>query len=92
MGAKWKLDPADVCADAGIGGGGSRTAQRRRHTVRHLLSYSLRHIPTGIAVSIEVTARNLTKKERLRLQETLYRQLFPQLESRVAKHLRIPGR
>jgi hypothetical protein len=92
MPTKWKLNPDEVAVDAGIGGGGGRGRHGRRQTVRCLTSYALRHFPTGITVAIEVHDMNLTRKQRLQLQAKLYQQLYPQLEARVAKHLRIPGR
>ena len=50
------------------------------------------HIPTGIEVTGEIPTGNYTKKQMRQLRQELEQKLFLELEAKVAKHLRIPGR
>ncbi len=92
MGAKWNLDPKDVGSHESTGSSSYRGSHGRLQTTRHLFSYTLKHIPTGVLVSAKVPPGNYSRKEMRRLREQLYQQLFVELEAKVAKHLRIPGR
>jgi hypothetical protein len=50
------------------------------------------HTPTKIQVEKEIPAGHYSKKEMKQLTEKLKEQLYKELEQKVAKHLRIPGR
>jgi hypothetical protein len=89
----WTLDPQDVDTFATS----TRSSGRGRATLSRALDVSgqtlrLTHLPTGIAVSGEVPAGSYSRTEMTRLKEALHAQLLADLERRVARHLRIPGR
>jgi len=89
----WHLDPAEV---GWATDGSTSTRRRKRRLSRKLDNRSLRlrltHIPTGISVSGEIPTGNYSKNEMKAAEEELSANLFNQLESKVARHLRIPGR
>ena len=92
MPAKWNLDPKDV------GGSGSSAKSKHRgakghwQVVMRSLSYTLTHIPTGVSVIGTIPPGHHSKTEMRRLREKLHECLFVELEAKVAKYLRIPGR
>src|SRR5262245_48362760 len=53
---------------------------------------TLVHVPTGLEVSGEVPEGNYSRKQMQQARERLFSQLWSQLEFKVARHLRIPGR
>lgn len=50
------------------------------------------HVPTGVEVRGQVPQGHYSKKEMRQLRQELYQKLFVELERKVAKHLRVPGR
>jgi hypothetical protein len=90
--AKWTLNRGEVAG--GVVGSSSTTkkGQFSRRLKRTSSRLSLTHIPTGINVTGEVPEGHYSKKEMRQLQSELYEKLFLQLEAKVGKHLRAPGR
>jgi hypothetical protein len=89
----WSLDPAEVY----LFGSGSRSSTRRRASLPRSLDLSgvalrLVHHPTGVEVAGEVPAGHYSKARLKELREELHARLFAELERRVARHLRVPGR
>ena len=92
--ARWQLDPKEV-----TWGGSGMSSGRRKHATKASRANSvtaarleLRHLPTGITVQGEVQPGNYTRGKLTELRGALYDRLFRELESKVAVHLRIPGR
>lgn len=90
---RWVLDPAEVDAFEMSG----RSGGRRRASLSRSLDVSgcemrLTHRPTGIEVTGEVPEGNYSRAEMTRLRADLRARLFADLEQRVARHRRIPGR
>ncbi|HEU4558064.1 MAG TPA: hypothetical protein VFS20_09450 [Longimicrobium sp.] len=74
-----------------------RSGGRRRASLSRALDVSgceirLAHRPTGIEVTGEVPEGHYSRAELTRLRADLRARLFAELEQRVARHLRIPGR
>ena len=90
----WKLDPREVrCGIRGSSSGPFTKGPTRHHgtPARRELTLHLTHLPTGITV--EKTAFGpFTRKQASEARARLYAELFPLLENKVAKALRIPGR
>ena len=91
MKTKWSLNPKEVGYSAGSSASAKGGQFNRRLQVRSC-NLTLTHNPTGLQVDGEISAGNYSKKEMQKLREDLHRKLFAILESRVAKHLRLPGR
>lgn len=89
MKEKWKLNPDDV-AWGWMGSSGGGTFERKTKITSR--SVRLIHKPTKIEVKGEISPGHYSKKEMRKLSEDLYQKLFTELEQKVAKHLRIPGR
>ena len=89
----WSLDPQEVH----LFGMGSRSSTRRRATLPRSLDVSggslrLVHHPTGVEVSGDIPAGHYSKARLRVLRQGLHARLFAELERRVARHLRVPGR
>mgnify|MGYP007080183204 CR=1 FL=1 len=92
----WKIDLKDVS----IGGGGFMRSGRQtsRWTKQPSImdekskNIELIHKPTQITVNGEVPLGHYSKKEMQHSTEALKTKLFLELETKVAKYLRIPGR
>ena len=90
MKEKWKLNPKDVCWGwSGSSSGGSSFARKTKRTSRNVW---VKHMPTNVVVQGEILQGNYSKKEMKQLTENLREKLLVELEQKVAKHLRIPGR
>lgn len=89
MKAKWKLDPNEVgWGWEGSSGGGTFERKTKITSCR----ITAQHLPTKVQVKGEIKAGHYSKKEMKKLREDLRVRLFNELEQKVAKHLRIPGR
>jgi hypothetical protein len=92
MGANWKMNPEEV----GVTYSGGSSCKRGRHGRMRAVSRSCRciliHVPTGLQVAGEIPSGGYSKKEMRKLQAEIYPKLFSELEAKVAKHLRVPGR
>jgi hypothetical protein len=86
---KWFLNPDEVGFSYNASSGGGTFERRTKITARRLC---LQHLPTKIRVEKEIPPGHYSKKEMQKLTEELKKQLFIELEQKVAKHLRIPGR
>jgi hypothetical protein len=89
----WSLDPSEVH----LFGTGSRSSTRRRASLPRSLDVSgaglrLVHHPTGVEVSGDIPAGHYSKARLKELRAQLHSRLFAELERRVARHLRVPGR
>jgi hypothetical protein len=89
----WSLDPAEVR----LFGSGSRTSTRHRASLPRSLDVSggslqLVHHSTGVEVSGEIPAGHYSKTRLKELRAALHARLFAELERRVARYLRVPGR
>jgi hypothetical protein len=90
----WSLDPKEV----GVFGSGG-TSGRRTHATRSGRANSvtkanikLTHYPTGISVEGVIPPGNYARGDMQKMKKELCNMLFLELESAVAKHLRVPGR
>jgi hypothetical protein len=92
MAAKWKLDPDEVGASWSGGSSSQRGRHGRMRTVSRSCRYSLRHMQTGLQGTGEIPSASYTKSEMRRLREKLHQELFRELETKVAMHLRVSGR
>ena len=94
-GADWHLDPSEVHESrdwyrhSTRSGKVARTSRAQGTQYGHM---TLRHVATGIEVEGTVEAGQYTRKEMLRHMDELRSRLWAQLEQRVARHLRLPGR
>jgi hypothetical protein len=92
-GKPWSLNPGEVHSF----GMGSRSSSRRRAALPRSLDVSgaslrLVHHPTGVEVAGDIPAGHYSKARLQALRQELYARLFAELERRVARHLRVPGR
>lgn len=89
----WVLDPGEVDAfETSVRSGGRRQASQSRALDVSGCQIRLTHRPTGIEVAGEVPEGHYARAEMTRRKEDLRARLFAELEQRVARHLRIPGR
>jgi hypothetical protein len=90
---RWSLNPAEVDA-AMMGTTTSGRSQRRESRALDVRSVklTLKHRPTGVVVVGAVPDGHYARKEMTRLKAELRAGLFRELESKVARVLRIPGR
>jgi len=91
---KWRLNPDEVNWT-----GMSMSSGRRKHATRSGRAssitgaeYVLIHTPSQISVSGNVPKGNYSRSEMRKKQDRLFRELFSELEIKVAKFLKIPGR
>lgn len=90
---KWQLPRHEVTWN----GSGSTSTRRKKLSVASRAvddrswSFTLVHIPSGIEVRGEVPKGNYTQKQMQQEREKLLSQLWPQLELKVARYLRLPG-
>jgi hypothetical protein len=91
---EWTLDPADVVQTAMASSSGRRdkATTSGRKTSETGLVMELTHRPTGEKVSGGVPGGHYSKSEMLVLRQRLHSELFSELEKKVARHLRLPGR
>lgn len=90
---KWSIDPDDV--SMGWNGSASTVVHSKNWDRRNQIrSYevTLRHIPTGVSITKRTAEKMLSRQEWKREMETFQAELMKDLEDKVAKHLRIPGR
>ena len=71
-----------------------RKGMSRRSRANDLrdLTYRLEHRPTGVSVEGSIPTGHYARKEMIRLREKLRAELWTELESQVARALRLPGR
>ena len=86
---KWTLDPKDVVSGWSGSSSGGTFARKTKVTSRRIW---VKHMPTGVIVEGEISCGNYSKKEMKQLTENTKNLLLAELERKVAKHLRIPGR
>jgi len=86
---KWELNPNDVNWSMGGSSSGGTFERKTKITSRQLKLY---HVPTKVYVEGEIEPGHYSKKEMKKLTEELRQRLYKELEQKVAKHLRIPGR
>jgi len=89
----WKLDPAEVSWGFQFS---TTTGRNKRRQSRELdtraAAVTLTHVPTGIEVTGNVPEGHYSKKAMQERRHELFGDLFWELEVKVARHLRIPGR
>lgn len=85
----WTLNPNDVNWTGSGSSSGGTFERKTKVTSRSLKLY---HVPTKVYVEGEIPAGHYSKKEMKKLVDKLKEQLYKELEQKVAKHLRIPGR
>jgi hypothetical protein len=92
----WKLDPREVgektSGHSSVSGFGKGPTRHRGTPARRELTVSLVHLPTGIATVEKKAVGPFTRKRAREARARLYAELFPLLESEVARALHIPGR
>lgn len=86
---KWKLDEADVHVR---GGGGYSKSHGHPAKTKRSVDVSLIHIPTGVSISKSTPMESMSRPAAAKIREKIRKELMPELEELVAKHLRIPGR
>jgi hypothetical protein len=89
----WSLNPDEVHSF----GMGSRSSTRRRAALPRSLDVSggslrLVHHPTGVEAAGDIPAGHYSKARLRALRQELHARLFAELERRVARRLRMPGR
>lgn len=90
---RWTLPKDEVT----WGGSGGTTTNRKklsrasRAQDTRSWSFTLVHTPSGIEVSGEVPVGNCSQKLMQQEREKLFSVLWVRLESKVAKHMRLPG-
>jgi hypothetical protein len=91
----WKLDPREVgwgtSGYSNASGFGKGPARHTGTPARRELTVHLVHLPTGITVEKKAVGP-FTRKQAREARARLYTELFPLLEDKVARALRIPGR
>ncbi len=90
---KWQLPKGEV---TWAGGGSTSTHRRKRSIASRAVDlrsweFTLIHIPTEVSVSGDVPAGHYSKKQMQQAREDLWAKLWPELEKKVAKHMRLPG-
>lgn len=86
---KWSLNPDEV--NEGWSGSSSGGTFERKTKITSCC-IQLVHQPTKIKVEGEVPVGNYSKNEMRQRTENMKEKLLIELEQKVAKHLRIPGR
>lgn len=93
MKARWKLNPEDVLR---VGGGGAMSMGKNKTRARYnQLRYEevvLFHKPTGVSISGNTGRHRKSKTEWKKTYDDLCSKLMKELEEKVARHLKIPGR
>lgn len=90
---RWHLNRAETDESRGSFTTGFRTsAQQGRSADRRDMWMKLTHRPTGIFVEGKHPFGYYDRKDWTRLTEELRERLFVELEKKVARNLRIPGR
>lgn len=94
MNKKWHLDPKEVVRTgcSSMSGQRSKASSVSRAVSLTGCEITLIHTPTKISVRGNIPVGHYAKKEMVTRQKELAKKLFAQLETEVAKHLRIPGR
>jgi hypothetical protein len=92
---QWRMERSEVTYTASHFSSTStkKGPTRRSARARKSLRMTLKHKPTGIEVSGEVPdVGGYTRKELAERRDELWRRLWNELESLVARRLRVPGR
>lgn len=84
---RWHLDPADVI-DGWMGSISKTPAGKWRNG----LTMTMTHVPTGVKVEGKTPQRRYSRPEMQKARRELRVRLFAELEEKVARELRIPGR
>lgn len=93
--SEWRLDGREV--DEGgsrftAHSGGKSVARTGRSTGIQSAHMTLRHRPTGIQVEGSIDPGHYSRKQMAQMRDELRATLWSDLEGKVARHLRIPGR
>jgi hypothetical protein len=89
---KWSLDPKHVGSRV-IGSNGVSTSRRSRAAGGPSWArITLLHRPSGVTVEGEIPSGAFTRAQMRVKKEALEQRLFTELQAKVARHLRIPGR
>lgn len=96
---KWKLDPNEVSRMMGTANAATLSGRSGRQLTRtssrnnQIRSYEviLLHQPTQVCVKKKLGPAQMTKNEWGKLVDKTYQELFPLLEKKVAKKLKLPG-
>ena len=90
----FKLDPREVAwRTVGSSSGRSRPTRRSRAAAGPSASrMTLTHVATGVTVEREVPLGRYMRGQMRVAKEQLHARLFSELESKVARHLRLPSR
>ena len=90
----WHLDPSEVRTSslASSSGKRHRSARDSRKLDERAITMRMEHAPSGLFVEGVIPEGHYSRKEMGRLYDELSARLFRELEAKVARHLRIPGR
>jgi hypothetical protein len=86
---KWEMNSDDVSFGYSGSSSGGTFERKTKITSRRLW---MLHKPTKIKVEKEIPPGHYSKKEMQKLTNEGIHQLTKELEQKVAKHLKIPGR
>lgn len=90
---QWRLDPTEVSQyGSGYRASGRKKASQSRALDKSGVQWTLVHLPTGLEVIGEIPQGHYSQKELDKEKSELLSHLFNELEDKVAKHLKIPGR
>ena len=91
--ARFVLAKEDLTwGEVGHRSGGSASARVGRASAATSRTVFIEHLPTKVRVEGTVQEGNYSKKEMQRLRAQLYDKLLTELETAVARKLRVPGR
>jgi hypothetical protein len=92
-GRQWRLDPREVIWKAM---GYARTDRSKARLPRSLdlrsEQITAEHAPTGLTVTGQIPLGNYSRDQQKRLRQELRDRLLAELETKVARHLRISDR
>ncbi len=89
---RWSLDASEVTWSASGSSGGRNKVRQNRNLGASSYTFTVMHKLTGLEVSGSVPLGHYSRSEMRQLKRQLFVKLFRELEDKVAKHLRIPGR
>jgi len=90
----WQLAPSDanVSSRASSSRKRHRSARDSRKLDERAITIRMEHASSGLFVEGAIPEGHYSKNELPRLKGELSARLFRELETKVARHLRIPGR
>ena len=90
----WQLPRSEVNVSSRASSSGTRhrSARDSRNLDERAVTIRMEHAPSGLFVEGSIPEGHYSKNEMRKLKDALSDRLFRELETKVARHLRIPGR